>query len=262
MGAKRRGNRKTAVHVQVFLLIVVLTGCLPTTPLPTPPTNTPTLTSTATPTIIWFPPTPTHTPIPYILPSTTPEFRSGIGDIILQDDFTASDHWLTGKTGKGTISIELNEISLAITQPNGYLFTIRDEPIMTNFYAEITASPTICTGMDEYGMLIRYNSMVDFYRFSLSCDGRTRLDKLVGGIATSPQPWLNSSSVPTAAPSSSRIGVWAQGNELRFFINDEFQFGVNDRIHPGGLIGVFGRSGGETAVTVSFKDLVVHQIMP
>jgi hypothetical protein len=194
------------------------------------------------------------------LPSSTPEFRTGIGNIILQDNFEILDHWLTGELGKGTIAFGINELSLALTQPGGYLFSTRDEPIFDDFYAEITASPNICTGMDEYGMLIRYNSPVDFYRFSLSCGGQTRLDKLVGGVATSPQPWLGSTSVPTAAPSSSRIGVWAFGSEMRFFINDEFQFSISDRMLPGGLIGVFARSGGETAVTVSFSDLVVFKV--
>jgi hypothetical protein len=247
--------------VQIFILANTLSACLATTPIPSPPTDTPTPTSTFTPTIIWFPPTPTRTPIPTILASPTPDFRSGIADIILQDNFAAPDHWLTGNMGKGTIALGINELSLALTQPRGYLYSIRDEPTLTDFYAEITTNPNICTGMDEYGLLLRYNSLVDFYRFSLSCSGQTRLDKLVGGIASSPQPWIGSTSVPTAAPSSSRIGVWALGSEMRFFINDEFQFSVSDRILAGGLIGVFARSAGETAVTVSFSDLVVYQVL-
>jgi hypothetical protein len=242
--------------------MVALTACLPTTQLPPLPTTTPTRTSTATPTILWFPPTPTWTPAATILPSTTPDLRSGIGDLIFEDDFSSPEHWITGTSENGTVAIGFNEISLAVTRPKGYLFSTRNEPFLGNFYAEITASPNICTGMDEYGMLIRYNSMVDFYRFSLSCDGQTRLDKLVGGVATSPQPWLPSSSVPTAAPSSSRIGVWASGSELRFFVNDEFQFSVTDRMLPGGVIGVFARAGGETAVTIRFSDLSVYQILP
>lgn len=171
------------------------------------------------------------------------------------------DHWLTGNMGKGTVALGINEISLALTQPNGYLYSIRNEPLLSDFYLEITTHPNICSGIDEYGLLFRYNSLVDFYRFSLSCNGQTRLDKLVGGIAASPQPWIESTSVPTAAPSTSRIGVWALGSEMRFFINDEFQFSINDRILATGLIGVFARSGGETAVTVSFSDLVVYQIL-
>ena len=161
---------------------------------------------------------------------------------------------------QGTIAVGNEGISLAITESKGYLFSTRNEPVLDDFYAEITASPNICTGFDEYGMLIRYNSLVDFYRFSLSCNGQTRLDKLVGGIATSPQPWLRSSSVPSAAPSHSRIGIWVHGDEMRFFINNEFQFGVSDRMLSRGTLGVFARAAGETAVTVGFSDLVVYQI--
>jgi hypothetical protein len=49
---------------------------------------------------------------------------------------------------------------------------------------------------------------------------------------------------------------------MHFFVNDEFQFSVSDRIHPSGFLGVFARSTGENAVTVSFSDLVVHQLQP
>jgi len=49
---------------------------------------------------------------------------------------------------------------------------------------------------------------------------------------------------------------------MRFFINDEFQFSINDRMLTQGMIGVFVRSGGENAVTVSYSDLEVYQIQP
>lgn len=243
-------------------LVWLLNACLPVS-LPAPlPSHTPTLTTTATPTFLWFPPTATRTPAPTIVPSETPDYRPGVGASLLEDDFSEASHWLTGNMGKGTISISGNEISLALNQPKGYLYSFRDEPTLGNFYLEITASPSLCTGLDEYGLLLRYTSPVDFYRFSLSCNGQTRLDKLSGGMASSPQPWLVSISVPSAAPSSSRLGVWAHGSDLRFFINGEYQFGVTDRSLPVGMIGVFVRSSGENAVTASFSDLVIYQIQP
>jgi hypothetical protein len=49
---------------------------------------------------------------------------------------------------------------------------------------------------------------------------------------------------------------------MRFFINDQYQFTVNDPLLPSGNIGVFARSIGETAVTVNFSDLIVRQIEP
>lgn len=246
--------------LRISIVMVYLSACLPTTPPPPLPRSTPTDTLTPTSTVVWFPPTATNTPNPTIAYSPTPEFKPGIGAVILEDGFNSPNHWLTGDMGKGTIALGLNELSLALTQSKGYLFSFRDEPTFDDFYAEITASPSLCTGQDEYGMLIRYNSPVDFYRFSLSCDGQTRLDKLYSGIASSPQPWLKTSSVPSAAPSSSRISVWAVGSEMRFFINGGFQFSVNDRMLPRGMIGVFVRSGGDTAVTVHFSDLVVYLV--
>jgi len=254
----RNRNLKN-IYYGILFLLTINSACSPASPSSTPEkTIIPTVIQT--PTEIWFPATATSSPIPEVIPSTTPDFHPGVGKKIIDEDFQNSDHWITGSTGQGTIAITNNEISLAITQPRGYLASFRDGPIFNDFYAEIMAAPSLCAGTDEYGLLIRYNSPVDFYRFSLSCDGRTRLDKLSGGTASSPQPWLVSASIPSAAPSFSKIGVWVLGKEMRFFINDEYQFTVNDPTIPAGLIGVFTRSGGENAVTVSFSDLVVYEI--
>jgi len=246
----------------LFGLVWLLGACLPVTPPPPLPSETPTLAPTATVTIQWFPPTPTRTPVSTLEASPTAQFHPQAGPELLVDDFSDPVHWVNGDVGRGTVSLAGNEISLALTQPKGYLYSYRDEPFLGDFYLEITASPGLCAGLDEYGLLLRYNSPWDFYRFSLSCNGQTRLDKLVGGTASSPQPWLASASIPSAAPSISRLGVWAAGDELRFFINGEFQFAVNDRGLSQGLVGVFVRSGGENAVTVSFSDLVISQIGP
>jgi hypothetical protein len=179
-----------------------------------------------------------------------------------ENDFSTGEDWLLGERPEGSAALGVDEITLAIIRPGGYIFSFRNQPTFDDFYLEITASPNLCTGLDEYGLLLRYNSPSDFYRFSLSCNGQTRLDRIVGGGASSPQTWMPSTSVPSAAPSSSRLGVWFVGREMRFFINDEFQFAVTDRMLPRGMIGVFARSAGETAVTVSFSDLVVTSVQP
>lgn len=186
--------------------------------------------------------------------------RPGVGDLIFEDDFNSAGTWLLGESAKGTVAMGMNELTIAIIQPKAYLSSTRNEPIFGNFYAEISASPNLCAGLDEYGLLFRVRSLGDFYRYSLSCDGQIRLDRVVGGTAGSPQPWMMSASVPRGAPSSSRLGVWAVGRELRFFVNNEFQFAVSDSYHGSGSLGVFGRSAGENAVTVSFSDLRVYQI--
>ena len=242
----------------------MLNACLPgTLQIPTPTPFTPTPTDTPTPTIVWFPPTTTFTPFPTstALPPT-PDQRPSIGPLLFRDDFSDASLWSLSSTEAGRAALGKNELTLAIQEQKAYLFSVRQLPELTNFYAEITASPSLCRGADEYGLLLRFLSPATFYRFSLSCDGRVRLDRLSGGQASSPQPWLETGVVPIGAPSVSRLGVWASGSEMRFFVGDQYLFTVQDPLIPSGLLGVFARSTGGHALTVNFSDLAVYQLNP
>jgi hypothetical protein len=80
------------------------------------------------------------------------------------------------------------------------------------------------------------------------------------GQASSPQPWMTGVGALVGSPSSSRLAVWAVGNEMRFFINEQYQFTVRDPLLTSGALGVFARSAGDTALTVNFSDLVVRNV--
>lgn len=244
-------------------LILFLSACRPAagampaatlTLSPAPPS-----TATPTSTTVWFPPTATYTPVPTlgITPTTAQQPESG--PILFTDQFGDASLWLLGRTTSTSIALGKNVLTLALNQPGAYLYSLRSEPVLSDFYLEITASPSLCRGQDEYGLLLRVSPELEFYRFSLSCDGQTRLDKYFNGKASSPQPWMMSGAVPPGAPSSSRLAVWAWGKEMRFYINEELQFSVQDPSLTAGTIGVFIRSAGENAVTISFSDLVVRE---
>jgi hypothetical protein len=224
------------------------------------PTSSPTSTPTVTATVDWFPATSTPTIVPTFPITPTLDYRPNLGAVILQDDFSNPGSWTLGHTSSGNIALGLNELTIAIAEPKAYDYSVRQEPVFNDFYLEITASPMLCQGEDQYGILIRMTSPGDFYRYSLSCDGQVRLDRVVQGAASSPQPWMSSGSVPPGAPITARLGIWAQGDQFRFFINDQFQFEIKDPLLRSGNIGLFARSMGETAVTVNFSELVVRQI--
>lgn len=244
-----------------LLLSLILVGCLPlATALPPEPTSTPTPPNTPTATVIWFPPTATQTPLPMLAVSPTVERRPPTGELIFSDDFSDADLWLLGQTSTTSIALGNQALTLALNQPGGYLYTLRKSPILSDFYLEVTASPSLCRGDDEYGLLLRVSPALEFYRFSLSCDGNVRLDKYFSGKASSPQAKTPSGSVPRGAPSSSLIGAWVKGKEMQFYVNDEYQFTVRDPSLVEGSLGFFVRSAGDNAVTVSFTNLSVRTL--
>ncbi len=210
------------------------------------------------PTIVWFPPSVTPTPQFFSTQIPTPEQKPGIGDVILTDDFSQPDEWNTATSNDGSAAISRNRLTLAV-QSGIYMISLRKDEILGNFYAEITAQPSLCRGGDEYGILVRANA-VAYYRFALVCNGTERAERFSTRTRVLLQPVMPSGDVPPGSPGEVRIGIWAYGPNLRFFLNGRYQFSVNDKSYASGTIGVFAHSAGDTPVTVTFSNLVVYDL--
>jgi hypothetical protein len=219
----------------------------PTRPLPTAPT-------------VWFPPTNTLAALPTRFSTPTPEQRPGVGASILTDDFSDPSVWMTARSDQGSSIVTGNRISLAVHQPKLGMLSLRSGPVLRDFYAEVTARPSLCTGKDDYGLVYRANSPNDYYRIALTCDGTIRADRIRGGQATAMMPPMPSGDVPPGAPGEVRIGLWASGQEMRVFLNGHYQFTVVDPLFSSGTLGVFARSGGENDVTITFSDMAVSEV--
>lgn len=253
---------RSSLIILLLITPIFLAACLPLTQQ-SEIQITPSIqlaTETATATTEWFPPTATFTPLPTSTLPITPtlDIRPDHGELILSDNFIDEIQWELGTFQDGIIAMGNNKLSLAVKKENGYLSSLRQDTVLENFYAEITASPGICRDEDEYGFLFRATPSNDFYRFSLTCDGQTRVDKLYNGQASSPQPLIMHGSIPPGAPSETRLAVWVYGKEMRFFADDEYLFTIFDQTLNQGSIGVFSRAKGEDDVTISFSDLKVY----
>lgn len=247
--------------VVLALPALLMSACSPQAPLPSAtPTEIPaTLPPTAT--INWFPVTATATILPTATPLTTPTppLLPAPGELIFSDDFSAASPWNTAKSEVGSIAFGNNELTLAVSQRRGRLYTLRASPQMDDFYLEITSTASLCRAGDTYGLLLRATGAQDFYRLVIGCDGRVRFERVIRGAASPLQDWLPSGQVPPGAPITLRIGVWASGSTLRIFIYDEMQFEVSDTIWTRGQLGLFATSAGEVPLTVSFSDLKVYR---
>ena len=228
------------------------------------PTPLPTLTSTSTPTptatIAWFPPTRTATAFPTVERTPTPDLRAGIGEPMFNDDFSSGAAWALASADSGSATVANDHLTLAVTEPKVYLFTTRQQPVLSDFYAEATANVALCSDADEYGMLVRVASSADFYRFTLTCDGRAKVDRIFRGQPNTMADYVRSGLIPATVPGTVKLGVWAGGDELRFFVDDYYLFSVRDTVLYSGMLGFFVRSQGQTAVTVRFSDLQVYEV--
>lgn len=232
-------------------------ACLPlgsTLPTATPP---PADTVTPTPTIVWFPASATPTLLTVPTYTGTPEMSPGIGEATLQDDFSDDSVWDIASSDNGSAAINRNRLTLAV-QPGYYLSSMRRQVPLSDFYAEITARPSLCRGEDNYGVIVRGVGTY-FYRFILTCNREIRAERVNGGTKLTLHEPVPSGDAP-GAPGEVRIGVWAVGNEMRLFLNGRYQFSVSDPSFPSGAIGVYVRSMGDTPVTVTFSDLEVREV--
>ncbi len=279
---QRARLRRIGVYAAMLAAAWLATGCLPLNlwppnaqpltaqppnaqPLTAQPPNaaaalTPTPIFTATP--VWFPPTATFTPLPPAAQVITPtlDARPSHGALLWSDDFEKPEYWSLGRTAAGSAALGKSELSLAIAQSKGYLYSLRQETALGDFYLEITAAPSLCRGADEYGVLVRAASGQSFFRFGITCQGQARLDRVLDGAASSPQPPAYFGFIPPGAPSRSVLGVWAAGKELRFYANDQLLFTIHDASLPRGAMGVYARAAGDGAVTVNFSALNVYAV--
>lgn len=250
--------------VRLLVLALLLGACVEAPQdLSTPaPSGTPTRTPTQTGTILWFPPTRTPRPIATVQVFPTPDQRPAVGEVLLKDDFTQPGQWTNGQADVGVVSYGDGELTLAVQAQKGMLVSLRNSTNLSDFYLELTSSLSLCRGPDNYGLLVRATSVQDYYRFLITCDGQIRLERVKNGKTAVLQEWMYSGQVPPGSPLVLKLGVWVVKTNLRFFINDVYQFSASDTILSNGSVGVYARSNGITPVTVSFSDLVVHAIHP
>lgn len=244
--------------LSLFLLgLLMLAACLPLeAPLPTA-TPLPIATALPTQTIVWFPPSSTPTRLTVPTYTGTPEMSPGIGRKVLEDDFSDDSVWDIAASEHGSAAIGLNRLALTV-QPGYYLSSMRRELPLGDFYAEVTARPSLCRGEDNYGIIVRGVGS-SFYRFLLTCNGMIWAERIAGGTKLVIQEPVPSGDAP-GAPGEVLIGMWAVGNEMRLFLNGRYQFSVTDPLFPIGAFGAFVRSNGDTPVTVTFSDLSVYDV--
>ncbi len=250
-----------------FLLTATLflAACVPASSANAPTPSLPAVATEASPTatVIWFPATATWTPFPLNEPSATLQPFPGLGEQVYADDFSDLGNWPNAKpqaSGPNSLILDRNRLTLALNISPATLVSLQNGLLLRDFYAEMNISVNRCYGPDTYGMLFRAASEAYAYRFVLNCGGQVRADRIRDGQVFPLQDWLPSGDAPPGAPGEVRLGVWAAGAEMRFFLNGRYQFTVVDPVFKTGTLGAFASASSPDGMNISFSKLTVNSV--
>ncbi len=252
---------RSPVILVLLAALLGLTAC-GAYPTPLPPTASPLPPSpTETPTIVWFPPTDTPTQLPTTTVTSTVVRPPGLGNVLFTDRFDQASLWNTAVSSQGSAVVQNGGLILTIPGSGpATILSLRSEPALNDFYAEAVIHLSLCQGKDMYGMLFRAASGGGYYRFEANCSSQVRLERNRAGLMEPLQDWLPTGDAPPGAPGQVRLGVWAVGSEMRFFLNDNFQFAAHDPTLRTGTLGFFVSASGPLPVSVTITDLTAYSV--
>ncbi|MCJ7707147.1 MAG: hypothetical protein MUO38_05955 [Anaerolineales bacterium] len=261
--AQRRWHRKGLSLAAALLGAsgLALAGCLPfgidavepslTSP---PPTASAAL---AFPTLI---PSPTLTPGP--TSTTAPDVHAGLGAYLYRDDFSTNAGWEVGPDARGGTTLIDGRLVISVSTPGAFRYVLGPVPEVDDFFLEVGIRTQLCSPRDEFGVMLRVSPAGDHYRFTLTCDGGARVSRILNGSMSGLVPITITGDAIPGAPADNRIGVWANGSRLRFYLNGLEVFTIHDASLETGGVGFIVRSGAAGQVTVAFDDLTIRALLP
>jgi hypothetical protein len=199
--------------------------------------------------------------VPTIVRSPTPDPLARADQLVYRDDFSDPDLWVTYLSVGTNITILNNDITLSLGESGGLAYAFRSAPLLTDYYAGITVSPSYCGPGDEYGLMARVTGVRrDHYRFSVTCDGKAGLFRVVNDSVIQIADWVQHPILARSFPSSSQLALRVEGRELQFYVNGQLLVTVQDAVISRGTVGVFVRGASGEPELVSFSDLEVYAI--
>lgn len=245
----------------LVLTLLLLAACARQTPETTPtPQPQPSLVLSPSPTIDWFPSTPT----PTRLAMQVGGLPTQIGEVpvswplLLADDFSDQSHWQESSGSPGTVAYETNSLSLALPASKTPLVSISDHILPADFYLELSMDVLMCSDADQYGLILWRNSTSGTFRIWFNCEGQVMADRQLSSGIGRLVNWQTARKLQPGAPASNRIAVWAEAGQLRVFANGVEQFSLQTRTDLSGALGVIAQGAGSNAATFSISNLVIY----
>ncbi len=246
--------------------LALLVGCQPHG-IPTPTVVAPTRTAfspTRTPTVVWFPPTATPTPLPTPFFTPTPNLAAGKGALLWRADFAEPSNWWSPTPAFGSFGLSDGVLSLTGTRARFTLLVLSRRRAGYNFYLEASARPMACRNEDAYGVVFRASAGArSYYLFGVKCNGYAFVEKVTGQLAV---PQADAQPAPIAPGSlvTAVFSVRAAKQKIYLALNGQTLFTLRDdgaRYGRDG-VGFFVRPATDDGASAVFTSLAIYTLTP
>ncbi len=223
--------------------------------LPTIEMETATLTPTETATV-----TPTSTPT---TPPNDPKLTLGSPDFWFNAASSGDPFGIAGSPYEDSyikISNQVGGLNFASKNIDGGKRWRLTSPTPTNFYLEGTFKVVICTGKDNYGLVMRvptYNDSLGYF-IGLSCDGTYIVDRLDNfGNGENIISWTADTNIKTGNNQVNRLGVMLINDTFKIYINGVLAETFTESTIPNeGHVGAYISARGNPNFTVDLQELL------
>ena len=186
--------------------------------------------------------TPTEEPTATVTVTPTPEDEdplSWLGNPGWTGDFSGGDDegFYTGDDDQTIIEVENDALAMThLLTTVGWHTWSMNYRTTSDFYYEADVNVKSCSGVDEYGLVFRGPDYSSGYFFGVRCNGEYNLRTYDGEYGTIAY-WQYSDAINTGSNQSNRLGVWAEGDTIRLYINGKLIQQVTDDTFTSGHFG-------------------------
>lgn len=179
-----------------------------------------------------------------------------------QDGFESNlNRWYLAADENVEFAIEDGNLILTAFRPAGDNWRIAELPELGDIYleAKVTFGDT-CSGKDSFGFLVRApepdGSVIDSgYAIAFSCDGNYRYYLMRDGEYVGLEDWRSTGSLNAGPNQANQVGVWAEGDQFRIYINGDRVAEFSDGTYGRGLFGLLVRSAETNDFSVAVDEM-------
>ena len=180
--------------------------------------------------------------------TTRPDF----GSPDYTEEFNSGAAWYTGEDSHTSFSVQNGEMVMVGKNPESWDGWSITSAYLSDFYIEMEAETSSCSGLDRYGLIIRAPDLNHGYLIGFSCNGRYSVRLWDGEKFKTIKDWTASSHIQSGSNQTNRLGILAEGSTISIYANDIFLAEVTSSTYVEGRYGVFVAS----ASTNNFKASV------